>query len=50
MHAKASLCKANEIKCAEQGGLAQIGEVLPVNFENENPIYGVDGLPFLAIS
>jgi TRAP-type C4-dicarboxylate transport system substrate-binding protein len=33
-----------------QGGQAQIGEVLLVNFENENPIYGVDGLPFLAAS
>ena len=50
VHANASLFKANEIKRAVQGGQAQIGEVLLVNFENENPIYGVDGLPFLATS
>ena len=50
VHANASLFKANEIKRAVQGGQAQIGEVLLVNFENENPIYGVDGIPFLATS
>jgi TRAP-type C4-dicarboxylate transport system substrate-binding protein len=50
VHANASLFKANEIKRAVQGGQAQIGEVLLVNFENENPIYGMDGLPFLATS
>jgi TRAP-type C4-dicarboxylate transport system substrate-binding protein len=33
-----------------QGGQAQIGEILLANFENENPIYGADGLPFLATS
>ncbi len=50
VHANASLFKANEIKRAVQGGQAQIGEILLVNFENENPIYGADGLPFLATS
>src|SRR6186713_2162635 len=50
VHANASLFKANEIKRAVQGGQAQIGEVLLVNFENENPIYGLDGQPFLATS
>ena len=50
VHANASLFKANEIKRAVQGGQAQIGEVLLVNFENENPIYGADGIPFLATS
>ncbi len=50
VHANASLFKANEIKRAVQGGQAQIGEILLANFENENPIYGVDGLPFLASS
>jgi TRAP-type transport system periplasmic protein len=50
VHANASLFKANEIKRAVQGGQAQMGEILLVNFENENPIYGVDGLPFLATS
>ena len=42
--------RRNEIKRAVQGGQAQIGEILLVNFENENPIYGADGIPFLAAS
>jgi TRAP-type C4-dicarboxylate transport system substrate-binding protein len=50
VHANGSLFKANEIKRAVQGAQAQIGEILLVNFENENPIYGMDGLPFLANS
>ena len=50
VHANASLFKANEIKRAVQGGQAPIGEVLLVNFENENPLYGADGIPFLAAS
>lgn len=50
VHANASLFKANEIKRAVQGGQAPIGEVLLANFENENPIYGADGIPFLATS
>ncbi len=50
VHANASLFKANEIKRAVQGGQAPIGEVLLVNFENENPIFGADGIPFLATS
>jgi len=50
VHANASLFKANEIKRAVQSGQAQAGEVLLVNFENENPIYGADGIPFLATS
>ena len=50
VHANASLFKANEIKRAVQGGQAQIGEVLLGIFENENPIYGADGIPFLATS
>lgn len=50
VHANASLFKANEIKRAVQSGQAPIGEVLLVNFENENPIYGADGIPFLAAS
>ncbi len=48
VHANGSLFKAPEIKRAVQGGQAQIGEILLVNFENENPIYGADGIPFLA--
>jgi TRAP-type transport system periplasmic protein len=50
IHANASLFKAPEIKRAVQGGQAQIGEILLANFENENPIFGVDGIPFLATS
>ena len=50
VHANASLFKANEIKRAVQGGQAQIGEVLLGILENENPIYGADGIPFLATS
>ena len=48
VHANGSLFKAPEIKRAVQGGQAQIGEILLVNYENENPIYGADGIPFLA--
>ena len=48
VHPNASLFKAPEIKRAVQGGQAPIGEVLLVNFENENPLYGIDGIPFLA--
>jgi TRAP-type C4-dicarboxylate transport system substrate-binding protein len=50
VHANASLFKANEIKRAVQSGQAQVGEILLVNFENENPMYGIDGMPFLATS
>ncbi len=50
VHANASLFKANEIKRAVQSGQAPLGEILLANFENENPVYGADGLPFLATS
>ncbi|MBL8385332.1 MAG: TRAP transporter substrate-binding protein [Burkholderiales bacterium] len=50
VHSNASLFKAPEIKRAVQNGQAQIGEVLLVNFENEWPVYGLDGIPFLATS
>ena len=50
VHANASLFKAPEIKRAVQGGQAQIGEVLLVNFQNEWQLFGIDGLPFLADS
>ena len=46
----ASLFKAPEIKRAVQGGQAQAGEILLVNYENEDPFYGLDGIPFLATS
>jgi TRAP-type transport system periplasmic protein len=50
VHANASLFKAAEIKRAVQGGQAQIGEIIFANFENEDPLYGVDSIPFLATS
>jgi TRAP-type C4-dicarboxylate transport system substrate-binding protein len=50
VHSNASLFKAPEIKRAVQGGQAQAGEILLVNFENEDPLYGIDGVPFLATS
>jgi TRAP-type transport system periplasmic protein len=50
VHPNASLFKAPEIKRAVQGGQAQIGEILLVNFQNEWPIFGADGIPFLADS
>jgi hypothetical protein len=33
-----------------QGGQAQAGEILLVNYANEWPVFGADGLPFLADS
>ena len=50
VHAGASLFKAPEIKRAVQGNQAQIGEILISNFANENPLFGVDVLPFVATS
>jgi TRAP-type C4-dicarboxylate transport system substrate-binding protein len=50
VHANASLFKANEIKRAVQGGQAQAGEILLVNYQNEWQLFGADGLPFLADS
>jgi TRAP-type C4-dicarboxylate transport system substrate-binding protein len=50
VHANASLFKAPEIKRAVQTGQAQIGEVLMSLHENEDPIYGLDVVPFLATS
>ena len=50
VHPNASLFKAPEIKRAVQGGQAQAGEILLVNFENEDPLFGLDGIPFLATS
>ena len=50
VHPAASLFKAPEIKRAVQTGQAQIGEVLISLHENEDPIFGVDVVPFLATS
>ncbi|MDX2159170.1 MAG: TRAP transporter substrate-binding protein [Hyphomicrobiaceae bacterium] len=50
VHAGASLFKAPEIKRAVATGQAQIGEVLISIHENEDPVYGLDTIPFLASS
>jgi len=50
VHPAASLFKAPEIKRAVQTGQAQIGEVLISLHENEDPVFGVDVIPFLATS
>jgi len=50
VHANASLFKAPEIKRAVQGGQAQAGEILLVNFQNEWQLFGADGIPFLTDS
>jgi TRAP-type C4-dicarboxylate transport system substrate-binding protein len=50
IHGNASLFKAPEIKRAVQTGQAQAGEVLMSLHENEDPLYGIDVIPFLATS
>jgi len=50
IHGGASLFKGPEIKRAVATGQAQMGEVLISILENENPIYGIDVVPFLATS
>jgi TRAP-type transport system periplasmic protein len=50
VHNNASLFKAPEIKRAVQGGQAQMGEILLVNYQNEWQMFGADGIPFLADS
>jgi TRAP-type C4-dicarboxylate transport system substrate-binding protein len=50
VHAAASLFKAPEIKRAVQTGQAQAGEVLISLHENEDPMFGLDVVPFVATS
>ena len=50
LHPNASLFKMPEIKRAVQGGQAQMGEILVSAYSNEDPIFGVDSVPFLATS
>ena len=49
-HPSGSLFKGNEIKRAVQTGQTPIGERLLSAHQNENPIFGVDSIPFLATS
>src|SRR5437868_3836623 len=50
VHPAASLFKAPEIKRAVATGQAQAVEVLISLHENEDPLFGVDVIPFLATS
>jgi TRAP-type transport system periplasmic protein len=48
VHPGASLFKANEIKRAVQSGQTQVGEFILSGAANENALFGVDSIPFLA--
>lgn len=50
VHASGSLFKGNEIKRAVQTGQAPIGERLLSAHANENALFGIDSVPFLATS
>src|ERR1043166_1752036 len=50
LHANASLLKMNEIKRGIQNGQVQIGEILLAAYANEDPMFELDGVPFLATS
>ena len=48
LHPGGSLYKANEIKRAVQTGQVQAAEFIVSGSANENPLFGVDSIPFLA--
>ncbi|MBP6900063.1 MAG: TRAP transporter substrate-binding protein [Burkholderiaceae bacterium] len=48
LHPNGSLFKGNEIKRAVQTNQVQAGEVFMSSLENENPLYGLDAVPFVA--
>jgi TRAP-type C4-dicarboxylate transport system substrate-binding protein len=50
VHANASLFKAPEIKRAVATGQAQMGELLLSIHENEDALFGIDVVPFMATS
>jgi TRAP-type transport system periplasmic protein len=50
LHPGATLFKAPEIKRAVQTGQAEVGEVLLSLLENEDPVFGLDVVPFVATS
>ncbi len=50
VHPGGSLFSGNDIKRAVQTGQAPIGERLMSAHANENPLFGVDSIPFLATS
>ena len=49
-HPSGSLFKGGEIKAAVEQGQVNIGERLLSAHANENPLYGIDSVPFLATS
>ena len=50
LHPGASMFSATQIKSAVRIGQAQMGEILISLHDSEDPIYGVDVIPFLATS
>ncbi len=50
IHPNASLFPASAIKSAVRIGRAQMGEILISLHDNEDPIFGIDVVPFLATS
>lgn len=48
VHAAGSLIKHPEIKNAVRSGIVPIGEILMSRLSNENPVFGVDSIPFVA--
>ncbi|NVK18433.1 MAG: TRAP transporter substrate-binding protein [Methylocystaceae bacterium] len=48
IHSAGSLVKHPEIKNAVRKGLVPIGEFFLSRLSNENPVFGVDSIPFLA--
>ena len=48
VHPGGSLFKGTDIKRAVQSGQVQIGERLLSAHQNENPLFGMDSIPFLA--
>ncbi|MEY2897485.1 MAG: C4-dicarboxylate transporter substrate-binding protein, partial [Pseudomonadota bacterium] len=48
VHPNGALYKAPEIMRAVESGQAQAGEVLMSLLVNQNPVFGLDSLPFLA--
>lgn len=50
LHPGASLFKQPEIKRAIQTGMVPMGEFIISGMSNENPLFGVDSIPFLATS
>ncbi len=50
VHSANSLFSHGEIKDSVRRGLAPVGEILMSRLVNEDPVFGVDSIPFLAAS